>query len=139
MCQSLVVSSFSVAAEALPTIMLSINFYKFAGRSPLRIVMEPLVILIPPSALENLYPRASNERRFFFKFETCRTFVRVRICPLNILIQMLPIPTVFVVFHQDRASIIKLVSTEPLLFLGTCDMCTPSQVTKHISIYLFPT
>jgi len=43
--------------------------------------MKPLETLIPPSAQENMFPRAPkapNERRFFFKFGTCRTFVRVR-------------------------------------------------------------
>ena len=90
-------------------------------RSPLRIIIEPLVTLIPPSAPENLYLRASkapNERRFFFKSGTCRTFVRVQTCPSNILIQMLLMLTVLhdVVSHQDRASIIRLVSTEPLPF-----------------------
>jgi len=44
-----------------------------------------------------------------------------------------------IVSHQDRASIIWLVSTEPLPFWGTCGMCTPYQVTKHLSIYLFLT
>ena len=58
MCQSLVVSSFSVAAEVSLTIMLSVNLYKFAIHSPLRIVIEPLVTLITPSAIENLYLRA---------------------------------------------------------------------------------
>ena len=93
-CQSLVVSFFSVVGEASPIIMLHVNLYKFVVRFPLRIVMKPLVTLIASSAPENLYPRASNERRFFFKFETCRTFVRVRICPSNILIRMLLMPTV---------------------------------------------
>ena len=68
MCQNLIVSSF-VAAEVSPTIMLPVNLYKFSVRSPLRIVIEPLVTLIPPSIPENLYPRASkapNERRVFF-------------------------------------------------------------------------
>jgi len=75
MCQSLVVSSFSVAAEASLTIMLPVNLYKFAVRSLLRIIMEPLVTLTP-TAPENLYPRASkapNKRRFFFKSGMCRS------------------------------------------------------------------
>jgi len=58
MCQSLVVSSFSIAVEASPIIMLLVNLYKFSVPSPLRIIIEPLVTLIPPSAPENLYPRA---------------------------------------------------------------------------------
>ena len=65
MCQSLIVSSFFVVAEASPIIMLPVNLYKFAIRSLWRIVMEPLITLIPSSAPENLYPQASkapNER-----------------------------------------------------------------------------
>jgi len=54
MCQSLVLSSFSVAAEVSPTIMLHVNLYKFVVRSLLRIIIEPLVTLIPPFAPENL-------------------------------------------------------------------------------------
>ena len=97
MCQSLIVSSFYVAAEASPIIMLPVNLYKFVVRSLLRIIIKPLVTLIAPSVPENLYPRAfkaPNGRRFFCKFGTCRTFVRVRTCPSNILIWMLPMPTV---------------------------------------------
>ena len=60
MCQSLVLSSFSVASEAFP---LPVNLYKSAVRSLLRIIMELLVTLIPPSAPENLYPRASKATR----------------------------------------------------------------------------
>jgi len=122
MCQSLVVSSFSITAEASPIIMLPVNLYKFVVRSHLRIVMDPLVTLIAPtSPPENLYPRAfktPNESRFFFESETCRTLVRVRTCPSNILIRMLPMPTVLhgVVSHQYRASIIRLMSTKPLPF-----------------------
>jgi len=58
--------------------MLPVNLYKFDVYSHLRIIMERLVTLIPPSVPENLYPRASkapHERRFFFKCRTCRTFV----------------------------------------------------------------
>jgi len=40
-CQSLVASSFSVAAEASPIIMLLITLYKFVVRSALRTVKEP--------------------------------------------------------------------------------------------------
>ena len=60
MCQSLIASPFSVAAEVSPIIMLHVNLYKFVIRSPLRIIIEPLVTLIPPSAPENLYPRTSK-------------------------------------------------------------------------------
>jgi len=124
-CQNLVVSSFSVAAEASPTIMLSVNLYKFVVRFPLRIVMEPLITLIPPSTPENLYPRASkapNERRFFFKFGTCRTFVRVQTSASNILIRMLPMLTVL---HMVSLPIMtELVSTEPLSFCAHV-VCAP--------------
>ena len=34
--------------------MLHINLYKFDVRSPLRIIMDPLVTLIPPFAPENV-------------------------------------------------------------------------------------
>jgi len=126
MCQSLVVSS--VAVEASLIMMFPVNLYKFVVCSPLRIVMEPLVILITPSAPENLYPRAfkaPNKRRFF-KSGTCWTFVRVRTCPSNILTRMLPMLTVShgVVSHQDRASIIRLVSIEPLPFWAHV-VCAP--------------
>jgi len=52
MRQSHIVSSFSVAAEASLTIMLSVNLYKFVVCSPLTIFMKPLVILIPSFAPE---------------------------------------------------------------------------------------
>jgi len=137
---NLVLSSFSVAAEASPTIMLPVNLYKFDVHSPLRIIMEPLVTLIPPSAPENLYPRASkapNERIFFFKSGTCWTFVKVQTCPSNIPIQMLSMPTVshMVSLHQDKVSIIRLISTEPLSF-WTHVVCAPessNQVSEYLS------
>jgi len=141
MCQSLVISSFSVAAEASPIIMLLVNLYNFDVRSPLRIVMEPLVTLIPPSAPENLYPRASkapNERRFFFKSETCRTFVgfkpihqtsSYKCCRCQQSYTQYRFPSGQSLHH-------KACKYWTTLFLGTCGMCTPSQVTKHLSIYL---
>ena len=129
MCQSLVVSSFSVAPEASGTIMISVNLYKFVVCSSLRIIMELLVTLISPSAPDNLYSQASkapNERKFFFKSGTCRTLVRVQSCSSNILIQMLLMPAVLhgIVSHQDKASIIRLISTEPFSFWAHM-VCTP--------------
>jgi len=97
MCQSLVVFFFSVIAKVSPIIALSIIFYKFANQSSLRIIIEPLITLIPPSIPENLHFwvfKAPNERRFFLKSRTSRTFMRVQTCPSNIFIQMLPMPTV---------------------------------------------
>jgi len=69
--------------------MFHVILHKFVVRSPLRIVMEPLVTLIPPSVTENLYLqafKAPNKRRFFLKSETWCTFIRVQTCPSNILI-----------------------------------------------------
>jgi len=113
---------FSAAAEASLIIIFFVNLYKFDVRSPLRIVMKPLVTLIAPSAPENLYPRASkapNERRFFLKSETYQTFVRGS----NLSIKYPHMDVVDanslthgVVSHQNRASIIKLISSEPLHF-----------------------
>ena len=97
LCQSLIVFSFSIIAEASPIVMHHVNLYKFIVRSPLKIITEPLVTLIALFAPENLYPqtfKAPNERRFFFKFGTYRTLMRVRTCPSNILIRMLLMPTV---------------------------------------------
>jgi len=142
MCQSLAVS-FSVTAETSPTMMLSIILCKFAVRSPLRIVMEPLVILIlhlhmRTCALE--LPKLSTREDCSLDPERDK-FMRARTCPSNILMRMLPMPTIL---HTTSLPI----KTEPpskdlyvlsTLFLGTCGMCTPSQVTKYLSTFPFLT
>jgi len=71
---------------SITTMMLPIILYKFVICFPLRIIMELLVTLISPSALENLHPwafKALNERRFFLRSRICRMFVRIRTCPSN--------------------------------------------------------
>jgi len=144
MCQSHVAFSFSVAAKASPTIMLPIILYKLAIRSPLRIVIVPMVTLIPPSEPENLHPWASKtliERRFFLRSGIWCMFVSVQICLSNILIRCCQCQLSCTRRHCASGQSLhqKTSMYWTTLILGTCSMYILSQVNKHLSTFSFLT
>jgi len=67
--------------------------------------------------------------------------MRFRTCPSNILIRMLSIPIVLHVarYPSGQSLYRKACMYWTTIFFGTCGMCTPSQVTKYLSIFSFLT
>ena len=122
----------------------SINLYKFVVRSSLRIIIEPLITLIPPSTLETCtleLPKLPTREDSFLNLEHVECSWGFELVHQTSSYGCYRCQQSCTRHHYPSGQSLhhKTCKYWTTFFLNTCGMCTPNQVTKHLNIYLFLT